>query len=438
MQKKLIALAIAGLAAAPAFAQTNVTIYGVADLTEEYVSATDAATFTDNLGNSIGGDSRDIKGRTRLSSNSSLIGFRGTEDLGNGLKAIFQFETGITADTGFGSTNNASLSPRDTFVGLTGAWGTIVGGNLTSPIRNMGNKVSMSPGATGIGYQAATYGTILGLKTGSDDRSPNAVAYVTPALMGGLTFTGAWVNGENKRDSNTVAAGQTQAQVDNGQGTAINSYAWQLAAQYDAGPLYAGIGYEQFNDPQILGSVAGRLQQLFDPNASVTLTPNPYSDDLYMWRAAATYTFATKTKVGALVDWQKYKFNGTTALPGNFTGLNVTSGEISRYAYDLGVSQDFGPHTVYGEWSRAQKASRSGDFNNITDLDLGNTSYQQWTLGYNYNFSKRTMLKAYWSKISNKSNSFADFYINPVGNSTQALFNGADPNGFGVGLRHVF
>ena len=43
MQKKLIALAIAGLATAPAFAQTNVTIYGVADLTWEYVDAKGAA-----------------------------------------------------------------------------------------------------------------------------------------------------------------------------------------------------------------------------------------------------------------------------------------------------------------------------------------------------------------------------------------------------------
>ncbi len=151
----------------------------------------------------VSGSNLDIQGRSRLTSNSSLLGFRGTEDLGNGLKAIFQFETGISADTGMGTT----FSARDTFVGLTSGWGTLVGGNLTHPLRNMGAKVSMSPGATGIGFTAATYGTVLGIKTGTDDRAANAVAYVTPALMGGLTFTAAYVNGENSRNADTVATG---------------------------------------------------------------------------------------------------------------------------------------------------------------------------------------------------------------------------------------
>ncbi|MBS1136460.1 MAG: hypothetical protein H6R11_414, partial [Proteobacteria bacterium] len=214
MQKKLIALAIAGLATAPAFAQTNVTIYGVADLTQEYVDGKGAQ----DIG-PISGSSLDIQGRSRLTSNSSLLGFRGTEDLGNGLKAIFQFETGISADTGMGTT----FSARDTFVGLTSGWGTLVGGNLTHPLRNMGAKVSMSPGATGIGFTAATYGTVLGIKTGTDDRAANAVAYVTPALMGGLTFTAAYVNGENTRNSDTIATGNPPPGKD------LNSYQWQLA-----------------------------------------------------------------------------------------------------------------------------------------------------------------------------------------------------------------
>ena len=106
----------------------------------------------------------------------------------------------------------------------------------------MGSKVSMSPGATGIGFTAATYGTILGLKTGTDDRTPNTVAYVTPALMGGLTFTAAYINGEN---ASTLTAAKRPT-VD------LEAYQWQLAAQYENGPLYLGIGYHKAEDPQVL------------------------------------------------------------------------------------------------------------------------------------------------------------------------------------------
>lgn len=354
MQKKLIALAIAGLAAVPAFAQTNVTIYGVADLTEEYVD-----------GKGANNSRLDIEGRSRLSSNSSLLGFRGTEDLGNGLKAIFQFETGITADTGMGSSGNSvSLSARDTFVGLSSAWGTIVGGNLTSPVRNMGSKISMSPGATGIGFDAATYGTVLGVKTGTDDRAPNTVAYVTPAFMGGLTFTGAYVNGENKRNSDTITSSNTLVN-----GVGINAYQWQLGAQYEAGPAYFGLAYHDAKDPQILTTLLNQVN-VTNPG-TVTTAVGAYRDELKVWRGAGTYKFGTGTKIAGLIDWQKYEFDSNNPDLGN--------SDISRYAWDLGISQDFGPHTIYGEYSQANKAKVGGDAD-----ALGDTKIKQYTIGYNY------------------------------------------------------
>jgi predicted porin len=84
MQKKLIALAIAGLSSA-AFAQTNVTIYGVADGTFDYIKV--------SSNNAVGGVGN--PSNTRVSSNGSHLGFKGTENLGNGMKAIFQFESEV-------------------------------------------------------------------------------------------------------------------------------------------------------------------------------------------------------------------------------------------------------------------------------------------------------------------------------------------------------
>ena len=88
MQKNLIALAVAGLAALPAFAQSNVTVYGLVD-----------------MGYKWSGDNMDdrVSSRSALDSGMSAgsrLGFKGTEDLGNGMKAGFVLEQGLNLDTG--------------------------------------------------------------------------------------------------------------------------------------------------------------------------------------------------------------------------------------------------------------------------------------------------------------------------------------------------
>src|SRR5574343_769927 len=142
MQKKIIALAVAALASSAAFAQTNVTVYGVVDMGQAFVKSSGSDVANTNQG-TVG----------RLDSNSSYLGFKGVEDLGNGLKAVFQYETGFSTDTG-----GALAGGRDSFVGLTGGFGTVVAGNLTHPLRAMGVKVELAPGATGIGTTMSVTG----------------------------------------------------------------------------------------------------------------------------------------------------------------------------------------------------------------------------------------------------------------------------------------
>ncbi|MGH8771704.1 MAG: porin, partial [Burkholderiales bacterium] len=129
MKKKLLALVLSNLFSAGAFAQgSNVTVYGTLNADFENVER-DGATSPPDAGNSFVPSSAvlgspitgaDLESRNRVSSNSSNIGFRGTEDLGNGLKAIFQLESSINLDAGGGN-----LGGRNSNVGLTGAWGTV-------------------------------------------------------------------------------------------------------------------------------------------------------------------------------------------------------------------------------------------------------------------------------------------------------------------------
>ena len=119
MNKKLVAVAVAGVLAAPLAAQAqtaNVTLYGRLNLDAEVVNGRPAGT---NISN---------PNVYRVSSNSSRLGVRGTESLGGGLNAIFQLESSINADAGGGT-----LAGRETFVGLQGGWGTFKIGNYLAP-----------------------------------------------------------------------------------------------------------------------------------------------------------------------------------------------------------------------------------------------------------------------------------------------------------------
>jgi predicted porin len=110
MQKKLIALAVASLASGAAFAQTNVTIYGIVDAGYVYSWGDPgrvAGTRFDNAGANIRGTNTFSGVQSGLLA-GSRIGFKGEEALGNGLKAIFTLEYALDIDGNFGVGASAS------------------------------------------------------------------------------------------------------------------------------------------------------------------------------------------------------------------------------------------------------------------------------------------------------------------------------------------
>ena len=110
--------ALAGAAAPQAFAQAAnpVTLYGRIYLTVENVQAKEGAT--------------PVPRSTRMRDQSSLLGVRGEEDLGGGLKAFFQLETGFNPDQ-----NSGTFAGRNSGVGLRGAWGSVLLGRWDTPFK---------------------------------------------------------------------------------------------------------------------------------------------------------------------------------------------------------------------------------------------------------------------------------------------------------------
>ncbi|MFC4931440.1 porin [Massilia sp. GCM10023247] len=122
MKKNTICAAIAVLtclAAQPVLAQTSVAIYGILD----------SGVVHTNHVNAAGDSQTKIPGLT--GSVPSRIGFRGTEDLGGGLQALFVLEGGVNVDTGTSGQGNR-LFGRQAFVGLKGGFGTVTVGRQTN------------------------------------------------------------------------------------------------------------------------------------------------------------------------------------------------------------------------------------------------------------------------------------------------------------------
>jgi predicted porin len=214
MQKKIIALAIAAAVSAPAFADNaNVTIYGTADMSYDYIST----------GNSAAG----VAGvnKPNVSSNVSKLGLKGSEDLGDGLAAVWQIEQQINMD----GSGTSTFGTRNTFAGLKSeSAGTVLLGRHDTPYKLATRKLDVF--GDSIADNRALLGSVTGKSAAAafDGRQTDVIAYISPAMSG---FTGA-VAYVNLAEGNTTAA---QAKAS----------ALSLAGMYDAAPFYGSIAYEE-------------------------------------------------------------------------------------------------------------------------------------------------------------------------------------------------
>jgi len=234
MQKKIIALAVAGLVSGGAFAQSSVTIFGLWDVS--YV-VNNAKGTTSGIDNSAIG--------------STHLGFKGVEDLGNGMKAFFALRENInplTGGTGSGASGATTAGYNDfnawAHVGLSGGFGTVTVGRQTVPVfATFGAVDALGAASLGLGQQWGSVQTLgvpnaltgavwpLPSNTQGGARTPQAYAgglgYATPNMGGfqGKLFTtlGNNITGASFGDNNLKEVGVSY----NNMGISFNwAYDW--------------------------------------------------------------------------------------------------------------------------------------------------------------------------------------------------------------------
>lgn len=404
MKKSLVALSIAALSTA-AFAQSNVTVYGVADVSGQGTSL--------SRGN---GESSNPSGTTfNLKSNDSSIGFKGTEALGNGNKALFQMESYVNVTGGQQgvAVNNGNLfgGMKDSFVGLNGKGGTVLAGYLSTPYRTAVNSFEVFPGDKSdsnldnivgkqrIGYRGANQ-NVTGFIQADNAVRATALAYATPTLYGingSIAYTGSNNNGGSNQTVNTVGA------------TTQTSLTPQNALSLNLG--WAGYGF----------GLKGAFQQA-KVNASITdgiVTTNTPFSGYTSYMVGAQYTGIQGLKTAVLYNRNSL---GTNA-EGNLGAAKGTNNQV--YA---GASYRFGnnePRISY------INTSNTNGFSGAAGQDGGN----QWNLGWGYYLSKRTQVYGLATQYRNNANGVWA----PGQTGTNMLPTGGQTTTtYGAGLRQAF
>ena len=232
MKKSLLALAVLGAFAGAASAQSSVTIYGIIDVGVAKINdGTSPIGATPNAAAATFGDPGVIGTHDVWhvrSSTSSRLGFRGTEDLGGGMKANFQIEHRLDPSNGQNESGAAAMWHGASWVGVSGGFGEVGLGRQYVPMFYTG--LAMDPW----GYDYNVAGAAGYTRANSFSRANNAVTYLTPNFGG---FTG-------------------QVQVAAGEGVAASSALGNTGnrligfnVRYTAGPLDVGLGYNDIDDP---------------------------------------------------------------------------------------------------------------------------------------------------------------------------------------------
>ncbi|MDZ4202154.1 MAG: porin [Gallionella sp.] len=363
MQKKLIALAIASTLSTAAFADnSNVTIYGKADVSYDFIN-------TGTTAAGVAGVSKNA-----VSSNVSRLGFKGSEDLGDGLSAIWQIEQQINIDTGANT-----LATRNTFLGLKSkSMGTVLMGRHDTPYKLatrtldiFGDSIADNRALMG----GVTAQTVDSAASAFDGRPTDVIAYLTPN-MGGFSGAIAYVN---LTEANATAA-------------APKASALSLSGSYKVDAFYGALGYEEHKLDTVL--VGGKESA---------------------WKLGLGYDIDA---LGLGFVYEKTSDNLTPVTRADLNGHN---------AYYLSAKYKMGMNAIKAAYGKSgQLGARL------------NTGANQFSLGYDHGLSKRTKLYAIYSRISNQTAADYGFSQSTAAGASSRAGVGASPSVISLGMQHTF
>lgn len=369
MKKTLLALA--AFTAVSAFAQSSVTLSGIIKGGVAHTKYSGAA-----AGNGNG---------LAVSDGSSRFILGGTEDLGGGLKAVFQIDQRFRMDESPAS----SQGNGNTFVGLSGGLGMIQLGKLDTHYC-LGSDQHGARATAAQASSCALLGYVgnVGASIANSSRATNAVRYTTPNFSG---FQGRFTY-------STSFNGGDGAPGDAGKGRALSA-----ALNYGSGPLKAGVS-------------------IWDATSESRLATATRADQK-AYTVFADYNFGVAT-VGLTFDQSQ--------LVGGL--MTAAETESKRRAWSIPVTVPLGAGTFLFTYTKARDLTG----NALAPAANANSGATLVSLGYDYALSKRTSLGVSYAKLNNQANAGYALYNQASQNGTPNNAVGQDASQLYLGIRHAF
>jgi len=431
--KKILASAVAAAVFAPAIAMASgPTLYGKIHMSIDH---------SDNHGTGTGNYDE-----WSLNDNSSRIGVKGSEDLGNGLTVGYLIEWGTEMDNG-----GDTFTARNRAITLSGDWGTALAGVWTDPLSGLRGSVDL------FGDRIGDLRNIVDMST-DESRYPNVVAYVTPN-MNGLTATVAYVFDHTAAsgiglDGDISTMGMTNGIGAEGSDDNSDDDAFAANLVYKNGPLMLGAAYRHVDvdgTQKALRSVTGDTTAAADLTRGLTETDAAFAARVAALDAAAVAAgVATANAISDIQTWRvvgSYEFGDFKVL-GSYTDENNYNGvkAMDADAWSLGAQYKMGNNTL-----KVQYADRDIDVSggaNDHDADM-------WVIGVDHTMSKRTTVYVAYAAVDNNSNDTAcntngtlaqrlapsacrAYNSGHDGQHTSGIAAGDDSDAFSVGIIHQF
>ncbi|MFK0378724.1 porin [Pandoraea sp. NPDC090278] len=342
-------LAAGALIASPAFAQSSVTMFGVADASLRYLSGATS-------------DNKSSFALTDGAISQSRWGMYGKEDLGQGMKAIFMLEGGYHLNNGT-SQRSGKIFNRKAYVGLDGDYGKLTLGTQDNPAWELLIE-GWDPLTVGNYDQNEWMPVVFG--TNGPNGGNNAVKYTKryQDVQVGLEYIVGGVAGSTARNSGYVLSvayvgkpfGVMANVLQNRDINANTQMIYNLGVKYEWGPVTATLGYYNSNDKT--GFVDGFLS-----GRGVTGGANPRKDNAFYGGVA--YQVSKPLTITAAVYYDRAS---------NVNGVSGDAGDGSRETYVLLAEYGFSRRTtLYGtvDYSVGHGAQRAEFPNNRDQTGVG-------------------------------------------------------------------